>query len=56
MLLCRPHSGMITGLKANSGQELEPAFRLTVVTAHDPFGPTLAPSACSQTTGPPIEQ
>lgn len=40
MLLCRPHSGVITGLEANSGKEMEPAFRLTVVVAYDLFGPT----------------
>lgn len=43
---------MITDLEAKSGKELEPALRLMVVVAYDLFGPTSAPSACSQTTGP----
>lgn len=51
VLQCRPHSGMITGLETKSGKELEPALRLMVVMAYDLFGPTSAPSACSQTTG-----
>lgn len=51
MLLCRPHSGMITGLEANSRKELERALWLTAVVAHDLFGPTSTPSAGSQTTG-----
>lgn len=34
-VLHRSHCGMVTGLEASRGKGLEPAFRLTVVVAHD---------------------
>lgn len=33
---------MVTGLEANRGKGLKPTFRLTVVVAHDLFGPASA--------------
>lgn len=33
---------MVTGLEANKGKGLKPIFRLTVVVAHDLFGPASA--------------
>lgn len=33
---------MVTGLEASKGRGLKPAFRLTVIVAHDLFGPASA--------------
>lgn len=41
-VLHRSHCGMVTGLGANRGKGLKPAFRLTVVVARDLFGPASA--------------
>lgn len=41
-MLHRSHCGMVTGLEANRGKGLKPAFRLTVVVAHYLSGPASA--------------